>query len=166
MKAPPHSTADDLVVFTDGSCLGNGSRSARAGYAMVWPEYPALTSCSPLPGETQTNNRAEYHGAINAIQTADKIDPGAKRTLVIYTDSNLLIRTCTQWLSGWKKKGWKTAAKTPVANLDLVLELDRLLEKRHVRFVHVAAHTGKTDWASRYNEEADRLARSAALRKL
>uniref|UniRef100_F1LH70 ribonuclease H n=1 Tax=Ascaris suum TaxID=6253 RepID=F1LH70_ASCSU len=79
--------------------------------------------------------------------------------LIICTDSNLLIKSMNSWIKTWRKNGWKTANGGDVKNKDLIVELDKLLEKVKVHFKHVAGHAGIYG-----NEKADELARNGALR--
>jgi ribonuclease HI len=153
----------DLAVFTDGSAIANGRKNARAGYAMVWPNHPEYTAGKPLVDSLKTNNRAEFMACIDALTTADTIDPGRTQTLYIFTDSMLLINTVTKWRQGWKRNGWKKASGEPIMNRDLVERLDTLLNgsPRQVVWRHVEAHTNKTDWQSIWNAKADELAKSA-----
>jgi ribonuclease HI len=157
--APDISQQEDrLVVFTDGACSCNGSRHARAGYAVVWPNRRSLDTCKRLTGLEQTNNRAEFMALLEAQKIADRIDPSRERPLYVYTDSELLINSVTKWLPGWKRNDWKKSNRKPVLNQDLLKGIDA--NPRPLIFKHVRAHTGRRDWESMYNEEADRLARS------
>lgn len=155
---------DALVVFTDGSAIGNGSKTARAGYAMVWPNHPHLTCGKPLPcGAHKTNNRAEFMACIDALEAADTVDPTRSQTLYVYTDSMLLINTVTKWRQNWKRNGWCKSSGEPILNRDLVERLDVLLTaRRNVVWRHVEAHTNRTDWMSKWNAEADALAKKSA----
>jgi ribonuclease HI len=158
-----------LRVFTDGACTHNGSKKAKGGYAVYWPDEddPDLNEAAPLPPQPPpTNNRAELLGVIRALELADgpMLDPLRLRPVVVYTDSQLLISSATAWLPGWKRAGWRRADGKPVANPDLLQRLDALLRGRAgagVRFVHVRAHTGRDDWESRGNAMADGMARAA-----
>lgn len=78
-------------------------------------------------------------------------------SILVRTDSNLLIQSMTMWIKGWKKNGWKKRDNTPVLNVDLVKQLDYLMNKIKVRFEHVSAHVGIHG-----NEMADKLAREGA----
>jgi ribonuclease HI len=148
-----------IVVYTDGSAFNNGKKHAKAGYAVVFPDYPEHTRGYPLEGTQQTNNRAEYMGAITACAIADAIDGTRTRPLHIYTDSQLLINTATKWIRQWRRNGWKKKDKHPVANLDLVQRLDALLSAaRPIKFIYVQAHAG-----NHYNEQADALAKQGVL---
>lgn len=153
---------DALIAFTDGSAIGNGTKRARAGYAVVFPNHSSWNMAHPLEGDPQTNNRAEYTACIMALRVADTIDSSRSKTLHLYTDSMLLKKTVTEWMEGWKKRGWKRATGEDVANLDLVKELDKLTQGRRIRWVHVEAHTGRDDWASRMNDQVDKMAQAAA----
>lgn len=153
---------EGLVVFTDGSAIGNGSRTAKAGYAVVWPNHPHLTQGRELIEGAKTNNRAEFMAAITAIELADTVDPERNDTLHIYTDSMLLINTAMKWRAAWKRKGWKKADGQEVMNKDLVIRLDSLLETRKVEWYHVEAHTGRDDWKSVWNAKVDELAQKSA----
>lgn len=165
--APP-----PIVVFTDGSCFGNGKRSATGAYAVLFPAYhPLHTEALPVHASPRhgppTNNRAELMGCIRALEIArDAIDPTFQRPLVIYTDSQLLIDSVTKWLPGWKRRGWKKAdGKSPVLNRDLLERIDHLRTQRGAHtcaFRFVRAHTGKDDWESKMNAQVDQLARAAA----
>ena len=158
-----------IVCFSDGSCINNGSAHAKAGYACVFPNHPNHTvSKTLLPTENAmvTNNRAEFSALILALEVCRTIDAetgkrGAK--LYFYTDSKLLIDTCTKWISMWKSKGWKKANGDAILNLDLIMTIDALLKERIVVFKHVRAHTGGTDWKSVLNDKADIYAKAAAM---
>lgn len=151
-----------LIAFTDGSCIGNGSKRARAAYAVLFPNHPQYSCARALEGPMQTNNRAEYMACITALRLSGAIDPTETQTLHLYTDSMLLKKTVTEWIAAWKKRGWKRTTGEDIANLDLVKELDKLTQGRRIRWVHVEAHTGRDDWASRMNAEVDKMAQDAA----
>jgi ribonuclease HI len=155
-------STEGYVVFTDGSAIGNGKTNAKAGYAMVWPNHPHLTTSKPLQGTPKTNNRAEFMACIDALEALQQEDPRGDQPLHVYTDSMLLINTVTKWIKGWKKNGWKKASGDEVQNLDLVKRLDELLTQRKATWTHVEAHTGNNDWMSMWNDKADKLAKSAA----
>lgn len=154
-----------LNCFTDGSCINNGKKNAVAAWACVWPEYQEFNESSQLSAnELHTNNRAEYLACLNAFRIADKIDPTRAYTLVIYTDSMLLLNSMTKWIKGWKANGWKTKTNEAVKNQDLLKSIESQMQLRPHRFNYVPAHTNKKDWHSIYNDEADRLAKAAVSR--
>ena len=153
------SQEQSLIAFTDGSCKNNGKKSAIASYAVVWPYSQEHNFSAKLSkNEPQTNNRGEYHAVIKAIEIASIIDPTADRTLIVYTDSKLLINSLTIWITKWKMNNWNKSNDEPVANSDLLKRLDELMQTRHVQFEHVPAHTGKDDFKSYWNNIVDRMA--------
>lgn len=164
-KEPQPPQSSQLVVFTDGACANNGKKFAKASYACVWPEYPQYNIGLPLSQhEIQTNNRGEYRALLHALMQADDIiDPTRLKSLLVYTDSKLMIDSFTKWIRGWKQKGWKKADGSPVANIDLLTLIDDKMKRRCVVFKHVRAHTGRQDWESIHNDMVDRLARDAVV---
>jgi len=151
-----------ITCFVDGSCIGNGKRGAVAGYAAVFPDHPTFNVSERLSGMGQTNNRAEYTAFIRACEQATLIDPLCEQEMVIYTDSKLLMDSVTKWLPNWKRNGFVKADKKQVLNQDLLKRIDELIKTRRVRWNHVRAHTGRHDFASIYNDQADKLAKLGA----
>jgi ribonuclease HI len=142
-------------LYTDGACSGN---PGPGGWGSV--AYFDDGNCHELGGRegATTNNRMEMQAAIGALQffaATNQISP-----CVLYTDSEYLIKGITQWVKGWKKKGWKTAAGKPVLNQDLweTLELlDRQVQsqtKTPISWQHVRGHSGDIG-----NERCDTIAR-------
>ena len=150
---------DMLSIFTDGACLHNGKKNAKASWAVVIPSHPEFDTGARLEGKLQTNNRAELTAIIEAYRIADLIDATGLKQLKVYTDSELAINSLTKWLKGWKRNGWKTKDRQDVSNKDLLEKLDWLMAKRKTVFQHVRAHTGKDDYMSKNNEKADLLAK-------
>lgn len=101
-------------------------------------------------GETETtNNRMELMAAIKALNELKK-----RCNVDLYTDSNYVRQGITEWIFGWKKKGWKTADKKPVKNVDLWQMLDEATTRHDVKWHWVKGHNGDP-----LNERADELAR-------
>ena len=138
-------------VYTDGACTGN---PGPGGWSVV--VYFTDGSVYELGGaEAQTtNNRMEMQAAIAAL----KILAAAKQTepTTLHTDSEYLIKGVTQWIKGWKKKGWKTAQGKAVLNQDLWEALDEL-NSQQVMWQHVRGHAGNVG-----NERCDTIARAFA----
>jgi ribonuclease HI len=153
--------AEILVCFTDGSSINNGSRTALCGYGVVWPDHMHLNSSNTLP--STTNNRAEYAAVVHAVKQADTIDPTRMVTLVVYTDSLLIVKSMTTWIATWKRSGYRTSNGQPVSNTDLVKTLDELMSTRLIKFKHVRAHTDAITWEANHNRLADKLANAGAL---
>ena len=103
-------------------------------------------------GETETtNNRMEMMAAIKALEA---IKPGYKGTVTLWTDSTYVLKGITEWIHGWKKRGWKKSDKKPVINKDLWQQLDALNAERDISWKWVKGHAGIEG-----NERADELAR-------
>jgi ribonuclease HI len=149
MASTPEGTPDSPVVeiFTDGACSGNpgpGGWGAVLRYGEVEKELSG--------GEAQTtNNRMEMTAAIVALETLKR--PCGVR---LYTDSTYVRNGITQWLPGWKARGWRTADKKPVKNVDLWQRLDAAAARHRIEWLWVKGHAGHPE-----NERADALARAA-----
>ena len=135
-----------LVIYTDGACSGN---PGPGGWGVLMQSGGKARELSG--GEAQTtNNRMEMTAAIRALEA---IKPGYRGGVVLYTDSTYLLKGITEWIHGWKRRGWKTSAKKPVLNADLWRELDALNSARDVEWRWVKGHAGDPG-----NERADELA--------
>jgi ribonuclease HI len=141
-----------VVAACDGASKGNPGPAGWAWVVADETETPARWEAGPLG--RATNNVAELT-ALERLLTA--IDPGVP--LEIRMDSQYAMKAVTTWLPGWKRNGWKTAAGKPVANQDLVVRIDELLDGRTVEFRYVPAHQVDGD---RLNDFADRAASQAA----
>lgn len=133
-----------MEIFTDGACKGNpgpGGWGALLRFGEVEREL--------FGGEPETtNNRMELLAAIEALRALK--EPCA---VTLTTDSIYVKNGITQWLEGWKKKGWKTAGRKPVKNIDLWQALDEQNQRHQVHWAWVKGHSGH-----RENEIADQLA--------
>ncbi|MBO1519822.1 ribonuclease HI [Oceanisphaera pacifica] len=137
-----------VELYTDGSCLGN---PGPGGYGAVLV-YNAHRKELSGGYQLTTNNRMELLAAIEglaALNDACKVD--------LTTDSQYVRQGITQWISGWKRKGWQTSAKKPVKNVDLWKRLDALCQHHQVTWHWVKGHSGHPE-----NERCDDLARQAA----
>ncbi|MFB8181379.1 ribonuclease H [Streptomyces sp. NPDC055966] len=141
-----------VVAACDGASKGN---PGPAGWAWVVSDderTPARWEAGPL-GRT-TNNVAELTALERLLAAVAPDVP-----LEIRMDSQYAMKAVTTWLPGWKRNGWKTAAGKPVANQDLVVRIDELLDGRSVEFRYVPAHQADGD---PLNDFADRAASQAA----
>ena len=137
-----------IDIFTDGACSGNPGPGGWGAILRFGGTEKELSGGEPLT----TNNRMEMMAVIAALKAITKPMP-----ITIHTDSKYVMDGATQWLTGWKKKGWKTASKDPVKNEDLWRMLDAELARlAPVRWQWVRGHSGHPE-----NERADQLARSA-----
>ncbi len=141
-----------MEIHTDGACSGNPGPGGWAAILRWNGHEKQLAGAEP---ET-TNNRMELMAAIRALEALRR--PVRVR---LYTDSQYLRRGVREWLPQWKARGWRTAARKPVANRDLWERLDALLHTHEVEWHWVEGHAGDP-----LNERADRLARQALRRLL
>ncbi|PIW28292.1 MAG: ribonuclease HI [Rhodospirillales bacterium CG15_BIG_FIL_POST_REV_8_21_14_020_66_15] len=134
-----------IEIFTDGACSGNPGPGGW-GVVMRWRGYEKEL----FGGEAgTTNNRMELTAAIHGIEAVTR--PARIR---LVTDSVYVKDGITKWIHGWKRNGWKTAARKPVKNEDLWRRLDAALATHDVDWQWVKGHSGHPE-----NERADELAR-------
>ena len=138
-------TQDKTVsLYTDGACKGNPGKGGW-GVLMRYGSHEKEL----FGGEAHTtNNRMELTAIIQGLAALKR--PCA---VVIYTDSQYVKNGMEQWIHGWKKNGWKTAAKQPVKNEDLWQQLDQLAAQHQIQWQWVRGHAGHAE-----NERADALA--------
>ncbi len=134
-------------IYTDGACRGN---PGPGGWAALLLKGSAERELSGAVGET-TNNRMELQAVIEALQALKR----AVRAR-IYTDSQYVRLGITEWLSGWKARGWKTSDRKPVKNQDLWMQLDTLVVGHELEWHWVKGHSGVPG-----NERVDALANAA-----
>lgn len=135
----------DVVMYTDGACSGN---PGPGGWGTVLLAGEHRKEMSGGEKET-TNNRMEM---MAVIKGAEALKRGC--SVDIYTDSTYVMKGVTEWLSGWKQNGWRTAARQPVKNVDLWQRLEKALDRHEVKWFWVRGHSGIPG-----NERADELAR-------
>jgi ribonuclease HI len=133
-----------VQIYTDGACKGNPGVGG----------WGALLRCNGVEKELfggeahTTNNRMELLAVIEGIRALTQ-----RSVVEVYTDSQYVQKGVSEWLAGWKKNGWKTAAKKPVKNDDLWRDLDALLPMHELSWHWVKGHAGHVE-----NERADGLA--------
>tara|TARA_B100001057_G_C22539682_1_gene829054 strand:+ start:88 stop:534 length:447 start_codon:yes stop_codon:yes gene_type:complete len=136
-----------IVIHTDGACSGNPGPGGW-GAILHWKGHEK--ELSGAEAET-TNNRMELTAAIAALEALKR-----RSKVRLVTDSTYVRDGVTKWIHGWKRNGWKTAAKKPVKNDDLWKRLDAIASKHDVTWEWVKGHAGHPE-----NERADQLARDA-----
>ncbi len=135
---------DVVDIYSDGACKGNPGIGGWG--ALLRAKGKERELCG---GEAHTtNNRMELMAAIASLETLTR--PCKVR---LHTDSKYVLQGITEWLPGWKQRGWKTASKQPVKNDDLWRRLDAAVGRHHVEWIWVKGHSGHDG-----NERADELA--------
>lgn len=134
-----------VTIYTDGACSGNPGPGGW-GVVLRYGEHERELCGGE---EETTNNRMELTAAIEALNTL-------KRPCVVdlYTDSTYVRSGIKEWISGWKRNNWRTAAKKPVKNAELWQALDEARQRHDVNWHWVKGHAGHPE-----NERADELAR-------
>jgi len=141
----------ELFAYTDGACSGNPGPGGWGALLIAKDGDKVLKERELCGGEADTtNNRMELLAAISAL---DALERTSKLTIV--TDSSYVKDGLTKWIHGWKRNGWRTAAKKPVKNEDLWKRLDVAASHHDVTWEWVKGHAGHIE-----NERADELARS------
>jgi len=136
--------SDIVEIFTDGACRGNPGPGGWGALLRFGGKEKSLYG-----GEVETtNNRMELMAAIKALQALTR-----PSDVVLTTDSKYVMQGITEWIVNWKKRGWKTANKKPVKNVDLWQILDEEIQIHTIKWAWVKGHSGH-----RENEIADDLA--------
>ena len=133
-----------VTIYTDGACSGN---PGPGGWGAIL-QWQGMEKEIFGGAEDTTNNRMELRAVIEALRLLKK-----RCRIDLYTDSKYVMQGATEWMDNWKARGWKTAAKKPVENQDLWMELDEELTRHHIKFHWVKGHSGHP-----MNERADKLA--------
>jgi ribonuclease HI len=131
-------------IYTDGACKGNPGPGGWGALLTFDGEEREMFGGEPAT----TNNRMEMMAVIEALSALKR-----PSTVVLHTDSQYVQKGITEWISGWKARGWRTAAKQPVKNVDLWKRLDEVASKHQVQWKWVKGHAGHVG-----NERADALA--------
>ncbi len=135
---------DIVVIYTDGACKGN---PGPGGWGVLLQYKDKEKELCGGDLET-TNNRMELMSAIQALESLTRAC-----NIQLHTDSKYVLQGITEWISNWKKRGWKTSANKPVKNEDLWRRLDQAMQRHRIEWVWVKGHAGDAG-----NERADSLA--------
>jgi ribonuclease HI len=133
-----------IDIYTDGACKGNPGPGGWGAWLVAGEHEKEM-----FGGESNTtNNRMELKAVIEALCTLK-----VPCEVVVHTDSQYVQKGISEWIHGWKKRGWKTAAKEPVKNVDLWQALDEAQSRHKIEWRWVKGHAGHVG-----NERADALA--------
>ena len=135
-----------IKIYTDGACSGN---PGIGGWGAVILENNKDEILLSGGNDNTTNNRMELQAAIEALKYFKN-----QQDIILITDSKYVKDGIQSWIQNWKKNGWKTAAKKPVKNKQLWMELDELIVRHNITWEWVKGHAG-----NKHNEKADYLAR-------
>jgi ribonuclease HI len=141
---------NEAIIFTDGACLGNPGPGGYAAVITIAGEEQVIVGRD----RSTTNNKMEMTAAIKALEAVPQALP-----IVIHSDSQYVIKGATEWLRGWKAKGWRKADGKPVLNQDLWMQMDAAMGGRTITWKWVKGHAGHLE-----NERVDRLANWEAVR--
>ena len=133
-----------VVIYTDGACSGNPGPGGWGALLISGGHRRDICGGEP----DTTNNRMELMAAIQALEALKK-----PCLVELHTDSTYVMKGISEWIHGWKKRGWKTADKKPVKNEDLWRRLDIARDRHTVEWRWVKGHAGHE-----FNEHADALA--------
>ena len=136
-----------VEIYTDGACRGNPGPGGWAAFLSVDGREKEIAGAEALT----TNNRMELTAVIRALESLRR--PVSAR---VFTDSQYVRRGITEWVAAWKARGWRTAARKPVKNIDLWQRLEELAARHEIDWRWVPAHAGVPG-----NERVDRLANQA-----
>jgi ribonuclease HI len=137
-------TLPQVEIYTDGACKGNPGPGGWGALLVAGKHRKEM-----FGGEANTtNNRMELLAVIRALEALNK-----PCHVVLHTDSQYVQKGISEWIHGWKARGWKTAAKEPVKNADLWQTLDAVSQKHEIDWRWVKGHAGHEG-----NEAADQLA--------
>ncbi|MCG9082902.1 ribonuclease HI [Laribacter hongkongensis] len=136
---------DTMVeIYTDGACKGNPGPGGWGALLRCQGQEKELFGGAP----DTTNNRMELQAVIEALRCLKR-----PCDIDIYTDSQYVQKGISEWITGWKARGWRTASKAPVKNADLWQMLDAEVARHRIRWHWVKGHAGHE-----FNERADELA--------
>ncbi len=138
-------TDETIDIYTDGACSGNPGPGGWGALLRLGGEEKELFGGEPAT----TNNRMEMMAVIKALRALKR-----EMRVRVHTDSQYVQKGITEWIAGWKRRGWKTADKKPVKNVDLWQALECEAARHQVEWFWVKGHAGHVD-----NERADALAR-------
>lgn len=133
-----------VEIFTDGACKGNPGPGGWGALLIAGEHRKELFGGEP----NTTNNRMELTAVIEALSVLKR-----PCEVIVHTDSQYVQKGISEWIHGWKARGWKTASKEPVKNVDLWQALDSARSKHTIEWRWVKGHAGHVG-----NERADALA--------
>ena len=157
-----------IIIYTDGACINNGSKDAKGGWSFIVRfENGKKEIHSAGYSEMVTNNRMEMISVIRALEKVKQKWPGLHIPIIIFSDSQYVVKGANEWMFKWEKRGWKRSKEfiskrgkkhggAPIINLDLWKQMFSLANEIHPVFQWIKGHAG-----NKYNELCDDLANTA-----
>jgi ribonuclease HI len=140
-----------VEIYTDGACKGNPGVGGWGALLMCGDHRKELCG-----GEAMTtNNRMEMMAVIMALQSLKQ-----RSRVTLYVDSQYVLKGMTEWIVGWKRRGWRSSTNAPVKNVDLWQQMDEVVATHEIKWVWVKGHAGHSG-----NERADALANMGIVSK-
>lgn len=160
--------SDKILVFTDGSCSGNGKKYAVGGIGVHFPNGELEDLSRPFTLGVCTNQRTELYAILVALKYIKSKLGLSKKEIVIKTDSMYSINCVTKWVYRWIENSWKTQKDTPVVNRELIEPIFKMYEKYDITLEYTEGHSGGSENENIANDTADQLARDGteAAKKL
>lgn len=156
-----------IIVYTDGACINNGKKNAKAGYGVFFGDMDSRNKSVPIIEGKITNQVAELSAIIDAVEIIllEHTNPN----IIIKTDSRYCIDCVTKWCYKWEKNDWKNSSGKRIENYELVTKLYNYTKKYNIKYVHIYSHKdepdksdpGYNDWYG--NMMADMLASGAII---
>jgi ribonuclease HI len=155
-----YTNPSEMLMFIDGSALGNGSPTSQAGYGVVFAPlewFSPISNRLEQDGKPQTSNRAELRAVLASLTLRYWAGEGFSR-IVLACDSEYVVKGISEWILKWRRNGWKTTSGNPVANQDLWKKLEVKLREMEGRGMLVQFWKIPREW-----NEADEYAKAGAV---
>ena len=167
----PGIESREIIVYTDGSAIGNGSANATGGIGVFFGDNDPRNICKRVLVPRVTNNICELFAVIQAIETIVATEENTiGLRIVIFTDSEYIVKSVIQYSKAWEKNGYKNKRGQPIKNMDLMKKVIALYKKYNVKLHHCMAHKSEpSDPVKRKvwygNKMADLMARKGSTPK-
>ena len=150
-KSQQHTALPNVSIYTDGSCIGNGTKVSYGGYCAII-KYASNNFTKTIKGGeiNTTNSRMELKAIIEGLKNINK---KRKYYIVIKSDSEFIVNAINTWLDDWIKNNWKKSDRRDVANKDLWELFIEAKRDNVIKAIHVKAHSGIY-----WNEQCDKIA--------
>jgi ribonuclease HI len=148
---------DNIIIFTDGACSGNGKKNAVAGSGVYFPNKEFEDKSFKFTLNPITNNRAELYAIYLALDT---INTAKFNSATIYSDSTYAIKCVTIWYKKWSDNNFLTSQKKPIKNFDIIDKIHQILKKYdNIKIIYTQGHSTIESFNKTGNDNADKLAK-------